>query len=446
MFKDKNKIHVAIIGGGLAGLSAAAALAEKGIPATIFEAGMQLGGRARSVSVEFNSQIVKVDNGQHILLGAYHETLKLLEKVGVPEELAFLRMPMSMNLVTQTGLSAFKLETSNPFPYPFNQLVGFLCCKGLSIKERISVVTFMLRLKQSGYTILHDKPLNRHLIKEQQSSNVIKLLWEPLCLAALNTPMHLASSKVFLNVLKDAFSSHKNSSDFLLPKLDLSQTLSIPIARYLNAKKIKVLLGHRVKEIKKSEQGFSVLARNELYEVTHVILATSAARLKKLVVDFPNLVSFTEQIDKFHYQPIYTVYLQYPSNTTLSKPMVGLIGTYSQWVFDRGILCGQNGLIAVIISAEGKHQALTQEALALKVAQELHYAFPNLVKPLWHKVIAEKRATFSCDVNLHRPTNLSPYPNLLIAGDYTYADYPSTIEGAVRSGISCVDYVMADLL
>ena len=121
--------------------------------------------------------------------------------------------------------------------------------------------------------------------------------------------------------------------------------------------------------------------------------------------------------------------------------MLGLTGGVSQWVFDRGILCGQSGLMAVIISAKGKHQQYTQDTLALRVAQELRDAFPHLIKPLWHKVIAEKRATFSCSVNLPRPAHITPYPHLYLAGDYTYADYPATIEGAVRSGVSCADLV-----
>ena len=121
--------------------------------------------------------------------------------------------------------------------------------------------------------------------------------------------------------------------------------------------------------------------------------------------------------------------------------MLGLANTFSQWVFDRGILCNQHGLMSVIISAEGEHQSLTQDALALKVAQELKAAFPQLDKPLWHKVISEKRATFSCNVNLPRPAQVTPYTNLYLAGDYTYAEYPATIEGAVRSGISCANLI-----
>jgi uncharacterized protein with NAD-binding domain and iron-sulfur cluster len=126
--------------------------------------------------------------------------------------------------------------------------------------------------------------------------------------------------------------------------------------------------------------------------------------------------------------------------TGLSKPSEKS-NIISQWVFDRGQLCGQKGLMAVIVSAEGDHQKLTQDELALTIARELSHAFPSLPKPLWHKVIAEKRATFSCVTNLARPTNKTAQPHLYLAGDYTYADYPATIESAVRSGIACANLI-----
>lgn len=442
MYKNNSQTHVAIIGGGLAGLAAATELAEKGLQVTIFEAALQLGGRARSVNVEFNSQIVKVDNGQHIMLGAYRETLKLLEKIGVPENTAFMRLPLMLDMISPKGISIFKFVAPKLLPFPINQLIGFLFCHGLSFIERLQVIKLMFILRRNDYKIARDMPLRYYLDEQKQSSKVVELLWEPLCLAALNTPIHVASTKVFLNVLNDTFNQNKKNSEFLLAKLDLSRIFAEPIARYLSQKDVRVLLNQRVRSVKQAEHGYSIVTKTGQHEFSHVIMATSPARLKKLIVELPDLETVGEQTDHYEFQPIYTVYLQYSSTTTLAKPMAALTDSYSQWVFDRGILCGQKGLMAVVISAVGKHQKLTQEALAFRVAQELHHAFPNLAKPLWHKVIAEKRATFSCRYNLPRPANLTPYPNLFIAGDYTYADYPATIEGAVRSGIECAKYVI----
>lgn len=447
MSQAKKNISVAIIGGGLAGMSAAVALAEKGIPATIFEAGLQLGGRARSINVEFNSEIVQVDNGQHMLLGAYRETLKLLKKIGVSEQDAFMRLPLTLEAISPKGLLEFKLTLPKLLPYPLNHLMGFLFCYGLRFSECFSVIKLIFLMKKNDFEISRDMPLCEFLALKKQSSRVTQLLWEPLCLAALNTPIKVASTQIFLNVLKDTFNQGKKSSDFLLAKVDLSQIFARPITRFLDTKNINILVNHRVKNIKpitlsSGSNGYQITEKTGTNKVTehefsHVILANSPHRLNKLITYLPKLNSISTQVEHYHYQPIYTVYLQYTNKIKLEKPIFALTDTLSQWVFDRGILCDQPGLIAVVISAEGKHQNMTHEALALRVAQELHHAFPHLTKPLWHRVIAEKRATFSCSVNLMRPSHLTPYPNLLMAGDYTYSDYPSTIEGAVRSGINC---------
>ena len=441
--------HVIVIGGGMAGLAAASSLAHRGVAVTLLEAASQLGGRARGVAIEFNSQVIQLDNGQHILLGAYRETLKLLASIGIQEEDAFLRIPLTLDVRAGTQ-TAFKLSTPAYLPAPLNQLVGFLCCKGLQWRERVAVIQFMLYLKKSNYQLAADEPLAVFLQSNQQSSNAITLLWEPLCLAALNTPIHIASSRVFLNVLRDTFKS-KNSADFLLPQHDLSQLFSQPVESYFKAIGKKIMLNQRVKSITPNQNGFTVSCKQGLinesqaeessFEASHVIVAMSPVRLRNVIADLPKLVLVANQTESYEYQPIYTVYLQYQSNVTISAPMLGLVGGLGQWVFDRGILCGQHGLMAVIISAEGKHQQLTQDELALKVAQELKASFPQLAQALWHKVIAEKRATFSCTVNLPRPAHATPYPNLYLAGDYTYADYPATIEGAVRSGIACADLV-----
>lgn len=437
-----NTTHVAIIGGGVAGLAAAAKLAEKGIETTILEASSQLGGRARSVSVEYNSQVVQLDNGQHILLGAYHETLKLLEQVNIPEDETFLRLPLKLETHSLDDSPAFKLTTPAWLPFPLNQLIGFLFCKGLSLGDRFSVIKFMLHLKRVRYQTTTDEPLEDYLKKQHQSDRTITLLWEPLCLSALNTPIHVASSKVFLNVLKDAFTGGKSNSDMLLPKRDLSKIFAQPITRYVKAREGHVLTNHRVRSIRISKtHGFKLLTKKGVLEFSHVVIATSALRLQDLIIHLPKLKASAEATANYRHQPIYTIYLQYPNDVKLPEPMIGLTGTLSQWVFDRGALCGQHGLIAVIISAEGRHQTLDQEMLALTVANELREAFPTLTKPLWHRVIAEKRATFSCEVGLTRPANSTRYPNLYIAGDYTYADYPATIEGAVRSGVNVANMI-----
>jgi predicted NAD/FAD-dependent oxidoreductase len=157
--------------------------------------------------------------------------------------------------------------------------------------------------------------------------------------------------------------------------------------------------------------------------------------------------AITSQLDitrdaAFDYQPIYTVYIQYPSHIKLPHVMTGFTQGIPQWAFDRGQLCGQDGLIAVIVSAEGAHQKLSQQALGETIIEELKESFPDLPSPEWHKVIAEKRATFACVSGLKRPKQLTHIANLYLAGDYTEGDYPATIEGAIRSGLSTAQLVL----
>lgn len=451
--------HVAIIGGGCAGLSTAVALLDRGYAVTIFEASSQLGGRARSVVVENNNLMHQLDNGQHILLGAYRETLALLRKVGVDEKKAFLRVPLQISMKAGNGKSAFTLKSVNILPAPLNMLFGLLGCKGLSFTERLAAIKLMVYLKRINYQIVADTRLEQFLIDQKQSLKLIAMLWEPLCLAALNTPIENASTRIFLNILRDTFTGEKSNSDFLLPKLDLSQIISQPLARYIQEKGGLIKLSKQVRSLTVitdtfGKESFELVTSKESHRFSHVVIAVSPARVDLFLEKLPKLQRAYEQTQNYTYQPIYTIYLQYAAKIKLPDVMTGMTGVadmtkmleqeniISQWVFDRGQLCGQKGLMAVIVSAVGKHQHLTHDALALQVARELHHAFPTLTKPLWHKVIAEKRATFSCVANLARPSNKTSQAQLYLAGDYTYADYPATIEGAVRSGIACAGLIV----
>lgn len=419
-------LKVAVIGGGLAGLSTATKLAEHGIDVTVFESSSQLGGRARKVV--WKDQVL--DNGQHILLGAYHRTLALMESVGIDLSSAFFRLPLSLHIPDK-----FKLQACKYLPAPLHLLLGLCLAKGLSWLEKLQAIRFFIWLKCNRFALKNDEPLLALLNRKKQSPKLIELLWEPLCLAALNTPMATASAQVYLNVLRDSFNSHRRDSDLLLPKTDLSSLLSIPMASFIQQHGGKIQLNQRIRHIKKSTSGFTLESDDkQSFEFSQVVVATAAFHIDDLGLNL--------DITGLSYQPIYTIYIQYPKNIQLPGPMTGLTNGLSQWVFDRGLICGQQGLIAVIISAEGPHQALTQQALAERVKDEMSSTF-GLPKPLWSKVIAEKRATFSCEANLQRPSAKTKIADLYLAGDYVAGDYPATIEGAIQSGLACASMVMS---
>lgn len=424
---------IAVIGGGCAGLAAGAALAQAGARITLFEAGRDIGGRARGL----NWKGRRLDNGQHILLGAYRETLKLLRNCGVNLDTVLMSLPLQL-----TQHPGFNMRASRHLPAPLHILSGLIRADGLSLQDRLVALAFMAWLKTTGFRINIDLPLADYLKQKKQTGRVIALLWEPICLAALNTPLDQASTRVFLNVLRDSFAHAREDSHLLLPRIDLSALLAEPLADAIRAAGGDIRVNTAVTALHAEQHGFSITTAESRLSFSHAVIAVPPSRLPGLVADLPAMAHVSRLCDSMHYQPIYTIYLQYPEAVKLPMPMTGLQGGYAQWVFDRGLIDGQAGLIAAVISAEGSHQALTQTVLAETVASEISAAFPGLPAPLWHKVVAEKRATFACTPDLERPQQETAVKKLFLAGDYTAGDYPATIEGAVKSGLRCAQLIL----
>lgn len=418
---------VAVIGGGWAGLAAAVTLAEQGIPITLFESAAQLGGRARRV--EING--LALDNGQHILIGAYRETLRLLASVGVDVATVCDAPPLTLQVAPDFYLRAA------PLPAPWHLGLGLLKSRGIPLRDKLSAVRFLAALKRSAFRITPDISVSALLAQRRQSPALNDYLWHPLCLAALNTPPHLASAQIFVNVLRDAFFGTRDASRLLLPRVDLGQLLPDPAAHFIAAHGGEIRLNQRIQRVELANGGFALHNDQGAQHFAQVICAVPPFRVSDLLGHLPSLQPVLEQISTLKYQPIYTVYLQYAASLRLPFPMLGLSNTLSQWVFDRGALSGQAGLMAVVISAEGEHETLPHAALAEKAARELHEQLGFPVQPYWMQVIAEKRATFACLPSIARPDNVTPIPGLFLAGDYTACDYPATLESAVRSGIQC---------
>ncbi len=412
-------------------MAAAVTLAERGLQVTVFESAKQLGGRARGVLHEG----IQLDNGQHILLGCYTETLNLIEKVGGKIDQDFLRMPLQLDLHEHFSLKAPLL------PAPFHLLFALLSAKGLSLNERISAIRFMNHLKKMHFKLEADIAVIDLLALHNQGEPLVEKLWEPLCIAALNTPVNIASAQCMLNVIRDALSRSRQDSDMLLPRVDFSSLFPDRAAAYAKKHGAKIFTSCGVESILPHMNGMKIIAKNGEHHYSHVVCATSPTVAARLMRPVAELEQTAKQIDALSYQPIHTVYLQYPEDAKLPHPMLGLYKRFSQWLFDKGRISGQNGLIASVISAEGLHEDLPHEELAQKVMEEIAEEFGIKDKPLWHKVIAEKRATFACMPNLFRPGQQTPLPRFFLAGDYTKGDYPATLESAVLSGLACAKLV-----
>jgi len=398
---------VAIVGAGYAGMAAAVALAQRGVRVTVFESGAVAGGRARRV----HSQGTELDNGQHVLIGAYTELYRLMSTVGVPGS-ALLRMPLEIRYATHFYFRRLWL------PQPFGLAGGLLTAHGIPFGERVGAARFIASLRRSGFRLDADTSVSDLLARHRQNGRIAHYLWLPLCVSALNTPPELASANVFLAVLRDTLGGDAAASDLLLPRVDLSRLFPEPAVDYVRTHGGDVRLQSPVRDLGALRQSFD-----------QVIVAVGPHQLKTVLSDAP----------EYDYQPIYTCYLQYGERATLPLPMLGLADGLVQWVFDRGALLGERGRLACVISAQGDHQQMSLDEIAERCHRELAGAGLVRESPQWSRVIAEKRATITCSPGV-KPLP-APADGVLFAGDYTDREYPPTLEAAVRSGVRAAQAV-----
>ena len=422
-------IPIAVIGAGYAGLSCAVELVGRGFAVSVFESSRIPGGRARVVAVGG----LALDNGQHVLLGAYRETLRMMRRVGANPERLLLRRPLNLCYPNEFELTAARVRP------PFNLILGLLRARGVSWMERRAVVRLMSALRRTGFAVAGDQTVASLLGEAGQPPRLCQLLWEPLCVSALNTPPEQASAQVFANVLKDALFDDGTSSDMLLPRTDLTRLFPQPAVEWLQRQGHTVWLGEPVRRIVQGKSGFTIESgRGPLPErYAGVVIATAPYHAATLLEELPETFAQKSQISALDWEPIYTVYLAYPEGTRLPAPMVGMTGGFGQWAFDRGQLGGPSGLLAVVISASGRHQAIQRDDLSQVLHSELCGIVAGLPPPRWTQMIAEKRATFSCRPGLQRPSVQTDMDGIFLCGDYTQSPDPATLESAVRSGVAC---------
>ncbi|WP_374361517.1 hydroxysqualene dehydroxylase HpnE [Pseudoduganella danionis] len=437
---------MAVIGGGWAGCAAAVELASAGYKVTLLEAARTLGGRARRIETDRR----QLDNGQHILLGAYGATLSLLRRLGVDARQALLSLPLQMRYPPASGGMDF---IAPRLPAPLHLAVALLRAQGLSRADKMSLARFSSTARWAGWQLDQDCSVSELLQRWDQTEQLTRLMWRPLCLAALNTPPQRASAQIFLNVLRDSLGAGRSASDMLLPRYDLSRLLPEAAASYIGERGGSVRTGASVKAIRNIEgrlwqldiSGAAVGGNWSTY-FSHVVLATGASQAAGLLHAIPDCdtSAICQQLTALEPEAITTCYLQYDADVRLQQPFYALLDDASQqhwgqFVFDRGQLdAEQQGLLAVVISAAADAAALPQETLARAIAAQLASSLqmPQLQQPGWFKVITEKRATYASSPGLQRPPNASGLPGLLLAGDYTAGPYPATLEGAVRSGLA----------
>jgi squalene-associated FAD-dependent desaturase len=442
MSAAKEQRRVAVVGGGWAGCAAAVALLDAGCGVTLFEAARTLGGRARAIETDGRL----LDNGQHIMLGAYAATLKLMRRVGVDPRRAMLRLPLQMRYPSGDAGMDF---VAPRLPAPLHVLVALLRARGLDRADKLALARFSTTARWMDWQLHNDCTVAELLDRFDQTPRLVQLMWRPLCLAALNTPPERASAQVFLAVLRDSLGARRAASDMLLPRVLLDALFPDAARRHLESRGAAVRTGKRITALTPDGGAWHLHAGTGVQPFDAVVLATAPWQAAALLRPLDGAAEAVARIDALAYEPIATIYLQYGTGMRLPLPFCALTdapdeGRWGQFVFDRGQLdAGQDGLLAVVVSGADPAGEIGHEALAAAVAAQLAAAFalPALATPVWSRTITEKRATFACAPGLDRPVNATGLPGLVLAGDYTAGEYPATLEAAVRSGVAAAGVI-----
>lgn len=427
-----------IIGAGWAGLSCALNLHNK-VDFCLLEASSQAGGRARSAII--NGQ--NLDIGQHILVGACHQTLSLLQQINPPTPQSFNRQGFSLNVYGGNQDENLQLSLA-PFASKLELLFAVIKLKPLSIKEKLSFIFASWQLCHKNFKV-QDRNLYSVLINHHQSENIIDKIWQPLCLAILNTPIKQASSELFFQVLRQSLYAKKGDADLLFFNKSLAQSFVQPAISTIG--KENILLQHKVERIFiKNNKVSSVQVKNRKLHCDNLVLATTATECHRLLKEYrdnENISFLLQQIEHLRFNPITTIYLQYDNQSQLPQTLSCInYQNDSWWIIDKGY-SAEKGLIAVILSA-GHQLPLENKAKLVQCIDHTlkkHFKLSTLKN---FKVCQERKATLSAEVNInqYRPHFESGIENLYLAGDYTATSYPSTLEGAIVSGQLCAQAIL----
>ena len=444
-------MKVAVIGAGWAGCAAAVEATQLGHSVTLFESARVAGGRARRVDSRVNGQLLALDNGQHILIGAYTETLRLMQTLGVDPGSSLLRLPLRLQFPNGEGLAfsrsaVFAAWPGGPrWPAAWQAAWGIAMARGWTWGDKVSLLRLALRWRAAGFVCAPG--MSVAALCKGLSPRAMRGLVEPLCVSALNTPADRASAQVFLRVLKDALFSQPGGADLLLPRTDLSALLPNAALAWLAARGPAPRLGVRVQALTRSATGWQLSASgsadlsNTEENFDAVLLACPPPEAARLATG--TMADWAARAAGLQHEPIATVYARVvPGESAANKlpqPMLALhcsADAPAQFVFDRGQLGGSEGLLAFVVSASVGDKALLSAQVLAQGQAQLGLQL-ELVQ-----TIVEKRATFACTPGLLRPA-AQIAPGLLACGDYVAGPYPATLEGAVRSGLQAARLLKA---
>ncbi|MEL6797088.1 MAG: hydroxysqualene dehydroxylase HpnE, partial [Planctomycetota bacterium] len=424
--------HVAVVGGGVAGIAAALRLAERGVRVTLLERTNRLGGRAGSF--RDGSLDESIDNCQHVALGCCDQYLDLLADLGVADS---MQWTSSFHFIEADG------KTSTlpipPWPSPLHGLPLLARAGFLSIGERASIARALAGVRLTGGDKWVGRSFASWLEAKRQPEHAIERFWTPIIVSACNARPKDCDAAAALKVFRDGFLRSHGDARMGVPSVPLSD-LYVSTGERLAAADGKLWLGATVSGV---EPGRVLLRSKEALSVDAVVLATPLGVTADLL-DASSIAGsgVVENLRRIRHSPIVAVHAEFEESVS-DLPHAVLLDAPFDWVF----LKDAGRRVHAVASAADGLVGKPGEDLIGALTHEIGRRFGVDAPPVWSRVVKERRATFLVEpgVGELRPRVDELAPEVWIAGDYTDTGWPATMEGATRSGRLAAEGVLGRL-
>jgi len=434
---------ITVIGGGLAGIAAACALADSGCRVQLLERRPYLGGRASSYEHPGTAEVI--DNCQHVLIGRCTSLIDLYRRLGV---LASIRWYERFTFLTPGGRPTI-LEPGS-LPAPFHTSAAFLRAPAFSLADKLAIARGLSHFLR-GLPPDSDEDFAHWLQRHRQTARAVDRFWRPVLVSALNEDLERVSVHYAAKVFRESFLLSPESGRMGIPSIPLSELYNRAIG-YIQARGGQVLLRTSLESLAPTEAGWRAVSGGQEFASDAVVLALPFESMAALLPALPHnsrAEELASHLTQFEHSPITGIHLWFDRAVTDLDHAV-LLDTTIQWMFNKSRLQpahrgSEASYVELVVSASRSLVPMSRQQIVDLALRELAQFFPAVSSATLVKaaVVKEVRATWSIRPGLDRlrPSAASPWPGIFLAGDWTASGWPATMEGAARSGYLAAEAV-----